>query len=164
MCVLLFLAGKKWITSKFQCKTILGTDMQTLQSKMAFMIILRRHAGFWNWSHKHSEKSFIDKLTDIFLITACTHNDHWLRIHQKLDYWVCMRDFGAIRVLNFKQATSLNLHLCMLGNFHAFAVVCWLLIKIIFFQKVLSETLSECQTECRSWSGSKLFVKIISRQ
>ena len=38
-----------------------------------------------------------------------------------------------------------TLSLCILGNFHAFVVIFWLF-KINFFPKILSGTLTECQT------------------
>ena len=64
-----------------------------------------------------------------------------------------------------------KLTLCMLGNLHAFDVVCWHFfskLTLKSFLKNLSGTLSDCQTVwiqiCRSWSGSKLFAEVISRR
>ena len=59
----------------------------------------------------------------------------------------------------------------MLGNISFFVVFCWLFSKINFFKKFFQE---HCQsvkqfgsrsvpTFCWSWSGSKLFAKVISR-
>ena len=44
-----------------------------------------------------------------------------------------------------KTRRILVLPLCMLGIFHVFVVICWLFSKLTF-KKVLSGTLSECQT------------------
>ena len=68
----------------------------------------------------------------------------------------------------------LLLTLCMLDNFHAFVVFCWLVFKINLFKKFFQEHYQSFKrfgfrsgpTMHRSWSGSKLFAKviIISRQ
>ena len=50
----------------------------------------------------------------------------------------------------------------MLGNCLCFC--CRLLTFFKQKKKKISETLSECQTFCRSSSGSKLFTKVISRR
>ena len=55
--------------------------------------------------------------------------------------------------------------------FHAFAVICWLFSKLTFFKRFFREH-HQCfkwfgprsrRTFCRSWSGPKLFAKVISR-
>ena len=59
----------------------------------------------------------------------------------------------------------------MLGNFSCFYCHLLTAFKKSFFPKILSGTLSECQTVwiqirtdiCQSWSGSKLFAKVIGR-
>ena len=59
----------------------------------------------------------------------------------------------------------------MLGNFVFIFVVCWFFFfKIDFFKKFLQKYYQSVKqfgsrsgpTECRSWSGSKLFAKVIS--
>ena len=56
--------------------------------------------------------------------------------------------------------------------FHAFVVICWHFSKLFFFKKFFQEHYQSVKwfgsrsgpTVCRSWSGSKLFATVISRQ
>ena len=62
----------------------------------------------------------------------------------------------------------LILKLCMLMICHAFIVVCWQFSKLSFKKKIrntirVSDNLDPEQDRHRSWSGSKLFAKVISR-
>ena len=61
------------------------------------------------------------------------------------------------------------LTLCMLRNYSCFCCHLLTFFQNYLFQKIISGTLSVCQMvwiqiECRSWSGSKLFAKVISRR
>ena len=62
--------------------------------------------------------------------------------------------------------------LCMLGNFSCFCCRLLTFFKIFFFKKIFQEHYQSVKqfvsrslpTFCRSWSGSKQFANVISRQ
>ena len=103
--------------------------------------------------------------------------------HQRLDRTNAQADLSCIYARHICHCVGLSdtgpyasyIFACWV-IFHAFVVVCWLFFKLTFsknsFPKIFQENFQSVKrigfrsgpTLCRSWSDSKLFAKVTSRQ
>ena len=86
----------------------------------------------------------------------------------KKNPWYSLLHFQPVRWIVCRQTRNIKSDfliyiLCMQGNFSWNCGCLLTFFKINFFQKNIKVNLFVSRSFCRSWSGSKLFAKVISR-
>ena len=126
-----------------------------------------------------SKYVYLDHESGSYLMSALFFRTRWGKMSNCLGSY-CYIKVGAtisdvetlMEPINDSHTDKVLSDLCLLGNFHAFVVVCWLFSKVTFFNKKIfleryhsvKQFGSRSRRKfCRSWFA-KLFAKVISRQ